>query len=48
MRTSLPTSTELTLRRHVEMLDKNPFIDAQDILSKASEFGLKIWKLDST
>lgn len=33
--------------RYTDMLEKNPFIDAQDILSKASEFGLKIWRLDS-
>lgn len=35
-----------TCRRH-EGLEKNPFIDSQDILSKASEFGLKIWRLES-
>lgn len=34
--------------RYGEGLDRNPFIDSQDILSKASEFGLKIWRLDST
>ncbi|GAA5901364.1 hypothetical protein JCM6882_007757 [Rhodosporidiobolus microsporus] len=27
-------------------LDKNPFIDSQDILSKALDFGLKIWQCD--
>ncbi|GAA5836727.1 hypothetical protein JCM11251_002709 [Rhodosporidiobolus azoricus] len=27
-------------------IDKNPFIDSQDILSKALDFGLKIWQCD--
>ncbi|KAL8280720.1 hypothetical protein RQP46_006724 [Phenoliferia psychrophenolica] len=34
------------LRQYGEGFEKNPFIDHQDILSKASEFGLKIWRLD--
>ncbi|GAA5867033.1 hypothetical protein JCM8547_008416 [Rhodosporidiobolus lusitaniae] len=27
-------------------IEKNPFIDSQDILSKALDFGLKIWRAD--
>ncbi|ORY87489.1 Dfp1/Him1, central region-domain-containing protein [Leucosporidium creatinivorum] len=34
------------LRPFGEGLDKNPFIDSQDILSKAVEFKLKIWHLE--
>ncbi|GAA5929197.1 protein serine/threonine kinase activating protein DBF4 [Sporobolomyces koalae] len=34
------------LRPHAGDLDKNPFIDSQDILSKAVDFKLKIWHLD--
>ncbi|KAK4699237.1 regulatory subunit for Cdc7p protein kinase, partial [Phenoliferia sp. Uapishka_3] len=34
------------LRPYGDGREKNPFIDHQDILSKASEFGLKIWRLD--
>ncbi|GAA5926324.1 hypothetical protein JCM10213_007433 [Rhodosporidiobolus nylandii] len=34
------------LRTMTGDLDKNPFIDSQDILSKALDFGLKIWQCD--
>ncbi|SCZ89613.1 BZ3500_MvSof-1268-A1-R1_Chr9g10485 [Microbotryum saponariae] len=34
------------LRPFGEGLDKNPFIDSQDILCKAVDFKLKIWHLD--
>ncbi|GAA6063080.1 hypothetical protein JCM10212_003138 [Sporobolomyces blumeae] len=41
---SLPNGQKL--RPHAGDLDKNPFIDSQDILSKAVDFKLKIWHLD--
>ncbi|GAA5879599.1 hypothetical protein JCM16303_003268 [Sporobolomyces ruberrimus] len=34
------------LRPHAGDLEKNPFIDSQDILSKAVEINLKIWHLE--
>ncbi|GAA5948739.1 hypothetical protein JCM3765_004990 [Sporobolomyces pararoseus] len=34
------------LRPQAGDLDKNPFFDPQDILSKATDFKLKIWSLD--
>ncbi|GAA5984252.1 hypothetical protein JCM5350_002880 [Sporobolomyces pararoseus] len=34
------------LRTQAGDLDKNPFFDPQDILSKATDFKLKIWSLD--
>ncbi|GAA5975329.1 hypothetical protein JCM11641_005939 [Rhodosporidiobolus odoratus] len=34
------------LRTMTGDLDKNPFIDSQDILSKALDFGLKIWQCE--
>lgn len=40
-------SNALLLPRFGEGAEKNPFIDSQDILSKAVDFGLKIWTLDS-
>ncbi|GAA5910676.1 hypothetical protein JCM5296_001689 [Sporobolomyces johnsonii] len=41
---SLPNGQKL--RPHSSDLEKNPFIDSQDILSKAMDFKLKIWHLE--
>ncbi|KAM0748559.1 hypothetical protein T439DRAFT_67385 [Meredithblackwellia eburnea MCA 4105] len=34
------------LRQYGENFDRNPFIDHPDVLSKAQDFGIKIWRLD--
>lgn len=44
---AMEADASLRSDRFAEGLDKNPFIDSQDILSKAVDFKLKIWHLES-